>query len=67
MTGSVSGIVELKRNDILMLKALARHWYNETVDIYYKFDCTVTVEIKAYSPMSIETMETQNRGWNSPS
>lgn len=67
MTGSVSGIVELKRNDILMLKALARHWYNETRDIYYKFDCTVTVEIEAYSPMSIETMETQNRGWNSPS
>ena len=66
-SGSVSGIVKLKRNDVIMLKALARHWHNLTREVYYNFDCTVTVTIEAYSPFSIGTIETQNRGWTSPS
>ena len=66
MTGVVSGIVELKRNDVLMLKALSRHWTSESGEVYYNFDCDVVVEIEAYSPNSIESVDYQNRGWNSP-
>ena len=66
MTGVVSGIVELQRNDVLMLKALTRHWTNRSGDVYYNFDANVTVEISAYSPESIESLDQENRGWNSP-
>ena len=66
MTGVVSGIVELKRNDVLMLKALTRHWTTRSGDVYYNFDATVTVDISAYSPESVESLDYENRGWNSP-
>lgn len=66
MTGVVSGIVELKRNDVLMLKALSRHWASDSGDVYYNFDANVTVEISAYSPESVESLDYENRGWNSP-
>lgn len=63
MTGSICAIVELKKNDVLMLKAIARSWNN----VQYKFDANVNVQIEAYSPRSIESIESQNRTWNSPS
>lgn len=66
MTGTVSGIVYLNRNDVLMLKALSRHWSHNGNGVYYDFDANVTVEISAYSPYQIDTMDYQNRGWNSP-
>lgn len=65
--GSVSGIVELKKDDVLMLKALARHWENNAGSVKYKFDCTVSVTIEAYSPNDINTIESKQRTWNSPS
>lgn len=61
MTGRVSAIVELKRNDILMLKALSRHWTAASGDVYYNFDANVSLEISAYSPASDSI-----GGWNSP-
>lgn len=66
MTGTVAGIVYLNRNDVLMLKALSRHWTHGDDDVYYNFDADVTIEISAYSPLDIETMDYQERGWNSP-
>lgn len=63
MTGRVSAIVELKRNDILMLKALSRHWTAASGDVYYNFDANVSLEISAYSP---DTVDQESRGWNSP-
>jgi len=39
MTGSICAIVELKKNDVLMLKAIARSWNN----VQYKFDANVNV------------------------
>ena len=66
MVGTVAGVVYLNRNDVLMLKALARHWTHGDGDVYYNFDADVTVEISAYSPLDIETMDYQERGWNSP-
>lgn len=66
MTGVVSGIVELKRNDVLMLKALTRHWTNRSGDVYYNFDVTVDLDISSYSPESVESLDYENRGWNSP-
>lgn len=65
MTGTVAGIVELKRNDVLMLKALSRHWTFDSRDVYYNFDANVIVEISAYSPNPVESLDYQNRGWNS--
>lgn len=66
-SGVVSGIVELQKDDVLMLKAIARHWHDSRGDVYYNFDCDVIVEIEAYSPNSVESIDYQNRGWNSPS
>lgn len=66
MTGRVSGIVELHRNDVLMLKALTRHWTDRSGDVYYNFDVTVNLDISAYSPESVESLDYENRGWNSP-
>jgi len=50
-----------------MLKAISRHWHDSQGEVYYNFDCDVIVEIEAYSPNSIESVDYQNRGWNSPS
>lgn len=66
-SGTVSGIVELQRNDILMLKAIARHWTNENGDIFYQFDANVTLTIEAYSPRDINSIEASERTWNSSS
>ena len=66
-SGVVHGIVELQKDDVLMLKAIARHWHNSRGEVYYNFDCDVVVEIEAYSPNSVESIDYQNRGWNSPS
>lgn len=66
MTGSVSAVVQLNRNDVITLKALARHWAKDDNTVTFKFDCNVTVEISAYSPNTIESMDYNNRGWNSP-
>ena len=66
MTGSVSAVVQLNRNDVVTLKALARHWAKDDNTVTFKFDCNVTVEIQAYSPNAIESMDYNNRGWNSP-
>jgi len=66
MVGTVAGVVYLNRNDVLMLKALTRHWTHGDGDVYYNFDADVTVEISAYSPLDVETMDYQERGWNSP-
>lgn len=66
MIGKVSGIVELQRNDVLMLKALTRHWTTKSGDVYYNFDVTVDLDISAYSPESVESLDYENRGWNSP-
>lgn len=63
MTGTICAIVSLNRNDILMLKALVRSWYS----VQYKFEANVNVQIEAYSPRSIESIESQGRTWNSPS
>lgn len=65
-TGTVAGIVELKRNDVIALKALTKQ-LRSTRDVQYKFDATVDIQIEAYSPNPIETMDYRNRGWNSPS
>lgn len=67
MSGSVSAVVQLNRNDVVTLKALARHWAKDDNTVTFKFDCNVTVEIQAYSPNAIESMDYNNRGWNSPS
>lgn len=56
-------IVELKRNDILVLKALIRDWYQAI----YKIDLDVTVEIEAYSPKDINSIEAEGRSFTSPS
>lgn len=66
-SGVIQGIVELQKNDVLMLKAISRHWHDSKGEVYYNFDCDVVVEIEAYSPNSIESVDYQNRGWNSPS
>lgn len=66
-SGVIQGIVELQKNDVLMLKAISRHWHDSQGEVYYNFDCDVVVEIEAYSPNSIESVDYQNRGWNSPS
>lgn len=66
MTGTISAIVELKRNDILALKALARHWTKDDATKTFGFECTVNVELQAYSPNAIESVDISNRGWNSP-
>lgn len=66
LKGEISGIVELKKNDILALKAVTRHWENVKGNVYYNFDCDVTIEIEAYSPKTIESIDYQGRGWHSP-
>lgn len=66
MSGSVSAVVQLNRNDVVTLKALARHWAKNENTVTFKFDCNVTVEIQAYSPNAIESMDYNGRGWNSP-
>ena len=65
-TGTVNAIVKLNKNDIVSLKALARHWSIDDSSVRFKFDCNVTVEMQAYSPNSIESMDYNGRGWNSP-
>ena len=65
-TGTVNAIVKLNKNDIVSLKALARHWSKDDNSVRFKFDCNVTVEMQAYSPNSIESMDYNGRGWNSP-
>lgn len=65
-TGTVNAIVKLNKNDIVSLKALARHWSERNSSVRFKFDCNVTVEMQAYSPNSIESMDYNGRGWNSP-
>lgn len=65
-TGTVNAIVKLNKNDIVSLKALARHWSKNDSSVRFKFDCNVTVEMQAYSPNSIESMDYNGRGWNSP-
>ena len=65
-TGTVNAIVKLNKNDIVSLKALARHWSKDDSSVRFKFDCNVTVEMQAYSPNSIESMDYNGRGWNSP-
>ena len=65
-TGTVNAIVKLNKNDIVSLKALARHWSENDNSVRFKFDCNVTVEMQAYSPNSIESMDYNGRGWNSP-
>lgn len=65
-TGTVNAIVKLNKNDVVSLKALARHWSERTSSVRFKFDCNVTVEMQAYSPNSIESMDYNGRGWNSP-
>ena len=65
-TGTVNAIVKLNKNDIVSLKALARHWSKSDSSVRFKFDCNVTVEMQAYSPNSIESMDYNGRGWNSP-
>ena len=65
-TGTVNAIVKLNKNDIVSLKALARHWSIDNSSARFKFDCNVTVEMQAYSPNSIESMDYNGRGWNSP-
>lgn len=65
-TGTVNAIVKLNKNDVVSLKALARHWSERTNSVRFKFDCNVTVEMQAYSPNSIESMDYNGRGWNSP-
>lgn len=64
-TGTVNAIVKLNKNDIVSLKALARHWSKDDNSVRFKFDCNVTVEMQAYSPNSIESMDYNGRGWNS--
>lgn len=56
-------IVQLEKDDILILKAITRNWGNTI----YQFDCDVDLQIEAYSPQPIESIETQDRGWRSPS
>ena len=65
-TGTVNAIVKLNKNDIVSLKAVARHWSKDDNSVRFKFDCNVTVEMQAYSPNSIESMDYNGRGWNSP-
>ena len=65
-TGTVNAIVKLNKNDIVSLKAVARHWSKRNSSVRFKFDCNVTVEMQAYSPNSIESMDYNGRGWNSP-
>ena len=65
-TGTVNAIVKLNKNDIVSLKAVARHWSERNSSVRFKFDCNVTVEMQAYSPNSIESMDYNGRGWNSP-
>ena len=65
-TGTVNAIVKLNKNDIVSLKAVARHWSKDDSSVRFKFDCNVTVEMQAYSPNSIESMDYNGRGWNSP-
>ena len=65
-TGTVNAIVKLNKNDIVSLKAVARHWSKDGSSVRFKFDCNVTVEMQAYSPNSIESMDYNGRGWNSP-
>lgn len=65
-TGTVNAIVKLNKNDIVSLKALARHWSKDDNSVRFKFDCNVTVEMQAYSPNSIESMDYNGRGWNNP-
>ena len=65
-TGTVNAIVKLNKNDIVSLKVLARHWSIDGSSVRFKFDCNVTVEMQAYSPNSIESMDYNGRGWNSP-
>lgn len=64
-TGSVAGIVELKRNDVLILKAITKQLKGSR-NPYYKFDVNVDVQIEAYSPYNIDTIDYQDRGWESP-
>jgi len=63
-------ICELQKNDILVLKAVARNWEaggNRSGNFFYDFDVNVQVDISAYSPGTVEEMNYKNRGWYSPS
>lgn len=60
--GVVSGVVWLNRNDVISLKALARSWQKDDVDVNYAFSVDSTVTIEAYSPMDLAAPD-----WNQTS
>lgn len=67
LSGTIEMICELQKNDILVLKAVARNWENDRGNFFYDFDVNVQVDISAYSPGTVEEMTYKNRGWDSPS
>lgn len=67
LSGTIEMICELQKNDILVLKAVARNWESDRGNFFYDFDVNVQVDISAYSPGTVEEMTYKNRGWNSPS
>ena len=64
--GSVSGIVQLKKNDVISLKAITRYWEGAR-GLLYDFNANVKFEIYAYSPKPISSVDIGGRDWYSES
>lgn len=65
--GIVSGIVQLKKNDVLSLKAITRYWEGSSSQLRYVFSASVKFEIYAYSPKPISSVDIGGRDWYSES
>lgn len=68
--GQVSCIVELKKNDVIMLKAIGKIIEQEESETrklnYYDISASGTISIEAYSPNVAGNIGRDNLSWNDP-
>ena len=65
MNGQLSCIVYLKRNDIIELMAVQRHYEGSTTNYAYKVNADIS--ITAFSPRSYKQLLSDNIDYNTPS
>ena len=64
--GCVSGIVYLKKDDILELMMIKRGYWHQDNMVSYNVSCDIKLSIEAASPKDFSALQYENYGWTSP-